>query len=112
MIPEQIDWVHESLRRGTERGLMLVSKNGDPNRKARRVERLPPSSHFTVEQAMAYASQTVACGNLTDVMIVGYQPDGEIYSISSHMSREWGLWLLHELMDNTRMVGRYQPRKD
>lgn len=91
---------------------MLVSKNGDPDRKARKVERLPPSSHFTVEQAMGYAAQTVERGNLKDVMIVGWQTNGEIYSISSHMSREWGLWLLHELMDNIRMVGRFQPRND
>jgi hypothetical protein len=112
MMPEQLDWVTDTLQRGPTRGLMLVVKNPDPDTRARRVERLPPSSHFTVQQAMAYANKTAELGNLKDVMIVGYRPDGEIYSISSHMSREWGLWLLHELMDNIRMVGRYQPRNE
>lgn len=87
--------------------LELVPGSETPDVKARKVERLPPSSHFTVEQAMAYANQTVAAGNLKDVMIVGWRPDGELYSISSHMSREWALWLLEELKDRTRQVGRY-----
>lgn len=56
---------------------------------------------------MAYAQQTVDAGNLQDVMVIGWQPGGEIYSISSHMSREWALWLLNELIDRTRGVGRY-----
>lgn len=79
----------------------------EPDKKARRIERLPPSSHFTPAQAIAYAQQTIDAGNLKDVMVVGWRPDGKIYSISSHMSREWALWLLHELMDNVRQVNRY-----
>jgi hypothetical protein len=87
----------------------IVSSNDNPDKKARKVVRLPPSSHFTVEQALAYAQQSVEAGNLRDIMIVGFRTDGEIYSISSHMSREWALWLLHELEDYTREVGRYAP---
>lgn len=87
--------------------ITLISENPEPERKARRVTRLPPSSHFTVQQALDYTQQAVNSGNIKDIMIVGWRKDGEIYSISSHMSREWALWLLHELQDYVRQVGRY-----
>lgn len=105
--PEQIDWVAEAYRGRTDRGLVLVSKCEEPDRKARKVERLPPSSFFTVEQALGYVNQTVAEGNLKEIMVIGYKHDGGIYSISSHMAREWALWLLHEQIDNVRNVGRH-----
>jgi hypothetical protein len=110
MNPEQLDWVSEAFKNRTDRGLMLVSKCDEPDRKARRIERLPPSSHFTVAQALGYVRQTVEAGNLKEIMVIGYQDDGEIYSISSHMSREWALWLLHEQMDRVRDVGRYAEK--
>lgn len=41
MMPEQLEWVTDTLLKGPSRGLMLVVENGDPEVKARRVERLP-----------------------------------------------------------------------
>lgn len=109
MTPEQLDWVSDSYRSRTDRGLVLVAKNDNPEKKARKVERLAPSSHFSPAQAIGYVQQTINAGNLKDVLVIGWRPDGEIYSISSHMSREWALWLLHEAMDNVRQLGRYKP---
>jgi hypothetical protein len=73
---------------------------------ASNVTRLPPTSTMTVEQTLNYV--TSEQDTFEDVMVVGYTKDREIFVRSSKMSREWALWLLHELMDRVRETGRYK----
>jgi hypothetical protein len=69
------------------------------------VTRLPPTSTMTVEQALAYAVSEQ--DTIDDVLIVGYTKDRELFIRSSKITREWSLWLLMELIDHVRQVGRH-----
>lgn len=70
---------------------------------------LGASTHHTVDQALSSALHFERDGvGYEDVMIVGYDKDGELSVRSSHISREWALWLAHELMDYIRKAGRHQ----
>jgi hypothetical protein len=72
------------------------------------VVHLGPSEHYVVEQALADATNFAKSGpGLEDVLIVGYDKDGQLFMRSSHMSREWALWLVSEMKDYIRQVGRY-----
>lgn len=56
------------------------------------VNYLPPSSSFTVDQALESAKQL----GMTDVLILGYDSGGELCVRSSKMERKDALWLLEE----------------
>ena len=57
------------------------------------VHNLPASTTLTPEQALA----SVAMTELTDVLIVGYDVDGDLYVRSSRMDRKDALWLAEML---------------
>lgn len=53
---------------------------------------LPASGHFTVEQALESAK--LHFPDATDVVIIGYDKDGEMFTRSSHMSVADAVFLL------------------
>lgn len=57
------------------------------------VRHLPPRSTFTPAQALAAAAQT----KLSDVIVVGFDADGDLFVRSSRMSRSDALWIAKEL---------------
>lgn len=71
------------------------------------VSYIGPSDHFTPTQALDDARQFA--DQIRDVLILGLDQEGEIFMRSSHMSREWALWLMLEMQDYIREVGRYTP---
>lgn len=60
---------------------------------------LPASTTFTPKQALLSAMEFVENDNLQDVLIVGYDGDGELVIRSSRMDRKDALWL-SELLRN------------
>lgn len=50
------------------------------------LRRLPPSSFMTPEQALEDALMDARSGNLTDVMIVGYDAEGDLVVRSSRLN--------------------------
>lgn len=60
---------------------------------------------MTVEQALDYVQSEK--DTLEDVIIIGYTKDRELYMRSSHVSREWALWLVLEMVDYIRKVGKH-----
>ena len=63
--------------------------------KPRDVYPFPPSSTFTVQQALASAGQLP----LTDVVIVGVSDTDTLVIRSSRMSRAEALWLIEHARD-------------
>lgn len=57
---------------------------------------LPPTTTMTVEQALASAQRE----NLHDVLVVGYDPEGELVIRSSRMQRKDALWLCEMLREH------------
>ena len=57
------------------------------------IHTLPASTTLTPEQALA----SVAMTELTDVLIVGYDVDGDLYVRSSRMDRKDALWMAEML---------------
>ena len=57
------------------------------------IHNLPASTTLTPEQALA----SVAMTELTDVLIVGYDVDGDLYVRSSRMDRKDALWMAEML---------------
>ena len=57
------------------------------------IHQLPASTTMTVEQALA----SVVGEALTDVLIIGYDEDGDLYVGSSRMDRKDALWLAEML---------------
>ncbi len=51
---------------------------------------LPASVNYTAEQALQSALQR----ELTDVMVIGYDEDGDLFVRSSKMTRAEGLFML------------------
>ena len=60
---------------------------------------LPASTTFTPKQALLSAMEFVENDNLQDVLIIGYDGDGELIIRSSRMDRKDALWL-SELLRN------------
>lgn len=54
-----------------------------------KVMALPASTNYNAEQALNSALQA----DLTDVMIIGYDPDGDLFIRSSRMTRAEGLFM-------------------
>lgn len=59
-----------------------------------KIIRLQPTTTFTVEQALHSALQDAE--SLDDVIIVGYDKDGELFVRSSAMDRKLSLWILEQ----------------
>lgn len=55
---------------------------------------LPASPYLNVEQAVDSLQHRK--GDLTDVLIIGYDTDGDFFTRSSHMTRAEALWLLEK----------------
>ena len=55
-----------------------------------KVTKLPPSTTFTVDQALDDAKQM----QLNDVLILGYDENDVLFVRSSRMTREQGLFLI------------------
>lgn len=51
---------------------------------------MPPSTSYTPEQALDSAKQLAP----TDVLVIGYDADGDLLIRSSRMDRKDALWLL------------------
>ncbi|WAX22412.1 hypothetical protein P6F34_gp63 [Pseudomonas phage MiCath] len=58
-----------------------------------KVSYLPASQHFQPEQALDSTKQM----NPQDVLIVGYDEDGDLFIRSSHMKVPEALWLCEKL---------------
>lgn len=80
-----------------------------PARKRDNVVFLGASEFYTPEQVLedALNRQRHSDTPFADVLLVGVDGSGEFSMQSSHMSREWALWLTHELQDYIRRVGRH-----
>ena len=57
----------------------------------------PASTTALPEQALASALSYAEAGRLQDVLIVGYDDDGDLYVRSSRMDRKDALWLSEQL---------------
>ena len=57
----------------------------------------PPTTTARPEQALAGALSFAQEGMLQDVLIVGYDAEGELYVRSSRMDRKDALWLAEQL---------------
>jgi hypothetical protein len=53
---------------------------------------LPATTTFSVEQALASAGQL----ELSSVLVIGHDKDGDLLIRSSRMSREGALWLVEK----------------
>ena len=62
---------------------------------------LPASVNYTPEQALHSALKA----NLTDVMVLGYDADGELFIRSSKMTRADGLFMAEKAKDWTMHGG-------
>jgi hypothetical protein len=65
---------------------------------------LPAATTFTPKQALLSAMDFVDNDNLQDVLIVGYDGEGELMVRSSRMDRKDALWLA-ELLRNWAING-------
>ena len=61
------------------------------------VRDLPASTTMTPKQALLSALGFAENDNLTEVVIVGYDKDGDLLVRSSRMNREVALWLAEML---------------
>ena len=57
----------------------------------------PATTTARPEQALAGALAHAKAGRLQDVLIVGYDSNGELYVRSSRMNRQDALWLAEQL---------------
>jgi phage tail sheath gpL-like len=59
------------------------------------IKRLPPSNNMTVDQALSYALGD----EFQHVIITGYNQDGDLNMLSSHMTKAEGAYLLMKSLD-------------
>lgn len=64
------------------------------------VYQLDPHTNMSVRDALGYALRNA--GDLSDVIIVAYDGDGELYVWSSHIDRRDALWMLMDSVDKVR----------
>jgi hypothetical protein len=57
-----------------------------------KVIELPASTNYTAEQALNSALKA----DLTDVMVIGYDEDGDLFVRSSRMTRAEGLFMVEK----------------
>jgi hypothetical protein len=60
------------------------------------VLRFPPTEHMTPEMALQAVLTRCQLGEVTDVLIVGYDTDNDFISFSSKMTRADAVWLLEK----------------
>jgi hypothetical protein len=60
--------------------------------------RLPPTTTMTAEQAMQTALKDAEIKDLTDVMVIGYDKDGDFYIVSSRLTCAQSLFLALKAM--------------
>lgn len=58
---------------------------------------LPPSDTFTPQQALRSALEFADNDNLQDVLIVGYDGNGDLLVRSSKLDRKEALWMAEQL---------------
>ena len=58
--------------------------------------RLPPTSTMTAEQALQSAMVDAKDGFLTDVLIIGYDQDGDLFIRSSRLNCSQAFFLAHK----------------
>jgi hypothetical protein len=63
---------------------------------------LPASTNYSPEQALNSALKA----DLTDVMVIGYDQDGDLFVRSSRMTRAEGLFMVKRAEDWTMNGGR------
>ena len=61
------------------------------------VHELPATTTFTPELALKSMLNFSDCDNLTDVLCVGYDRDGDLIIRSSRMDRKDALWMAEQL---------------
>ena len=66
-----------------------------------RVIELPASTNYTAEQAL----QSALKADLTDVLIMGYDQDGDLFVRSSRMTRAEGLFMVKKAEEWTMHGG-------
>lgn len=66
---------------------------------------LPASVNYTPEQALLSALDMCREGRLTDVFILGYDEDGELFVRSSKMTRAEGLFMAEKAKQWTMFGG-------
>jgi|APGre2960657404_1045060.scaffolds.fasta_scaffold249199_2 hypothetical protein len=66
------------------------------------VVELPASNNYTAEQALQSAMKK----NLTDVMVIAYDDDGDLFIRSSKMTRAEGLFMLEKAKEWTMYAGQ------
>lgn len=66
---------------------------------------LPASVNYTPEQALLSALDMCREGRLTDVMVLGYDEDGDLFVRSSKMTRAEGLFMAEKAKDWTMHGG-------
>ena len=66
------------------------------------VVELPASNNYTAEQALQSAMKK----NLTDVMVIAYDDDGDLFIRSSKMTRAEGLFMLEKAKEWTMNAGQ------
>ena len=57
--------------------------------------RLPPTTSMTAEQALASAMTDAESGHLKDVLIIGYDEDGDLFIRSSRLTCAEAFFLAH-----------------
>jgi len=67
---------------------------------------LPASVNYTPEQALKSALDMCEDGGLTDVMIIAYDFDGDLFIRSSKMNRSDGLFMVEKARDWCMNGGR------
>lgn len=66
---------------------------------------LPASVNYTPEQALKSALDMCTNGRLTDVMVIGYDEDGDLIVRSSKMTRAEGLFMTKKAEEWTMYGG-------
>lgn len=66
---------------------------------------LPASVNYTAEQALKSALDYCQEGELTDVMIIAYDADGDLFVRSSKMTRADGLFMVEKAREWTMHGG-------
>lgn len=59
------------------------------------IKKLPPSNNMNVEQALNYA----LTDDLQDALIIGYNQDGDLVILSSHMTKAEAAYMLMQALD-------------
>lgn len=62
------------------------------------VVELGPHDRMTTDEALEYAKRR----GLKELIVVGYDQDGDFVVVSSHLSRSDALWLAVHLVDHTK----------